>query len=385
MIKVSVIIPVYNVEPYLKEALDSVINQTLREIEIICIDDCSTDNSYNILEEYAKKDNRIIIIKNEDNMGVGYSRNVGEKLAKGEYIHFMDPDDCISLNFYECMYNTGKKYNSDIINMKTILDVEEYNLNIDKKLKYDDKEYEAKIGLNNIYNSNNCIYFTLWSKLLKRSFLFENNIFSRENKKGAAYDSDFVFRLLLYKPKASFNMEVIYYYRRFRKYSIIDLLQTNTEYLKNIIDNYKKTISLFEENDNSLLDILYINIIDSVLYCFNKFSVKDMTIQYYMLHDFIKDIYIDSNKIDMKSERNAKYYLEYILLKTSEDYNKYILNKKIFDNFNNLEYKINNLKEDIKKADNWFRLFGINNSKDSLILILFGIKISIKKKNDKDI
>lgn len=393
MIKVSIIIPVYNVEPYLKEALDSVINQTLKEIEIICIDDCSTDNSFNILEEYSEKDDRIILIKNEQNMGVGYTRNVGEKLAKGEYLHFMDPDDCISLNFYECMYNTGKKYNSDIVNMKTILDVEEYNLNnIDKKLKYDDKEYEANIGLNNIYNSNDCIYFTLWSKLLKRSFLLEKNIFSRENKKGAAYDADFVFRLLLYKPRASFNTGVIYYYRNSRKDSIVNSLHTNCEYFENIIDNYKKTISLFEKEDNSSLDILYINIIDSMLYCFNKFSVKNMSIQYHMLHDFIKDMYIDNNKIDMKSERNAKYYLEYILLKSSEDYNKYILDKIIFDNFKYLEYKIddlkneiNNLKEDIRKADNWFRLFGINNSKDCLIIIVFGIKISIKKKNDKDI
>ena len=101
MIKVSVIIPVYNVEPYLKEALDSVINQTLREIEIICIDDCSTDNSYNILEEYAKKDNRIIIIKNEENLGVGISRNKGIRLSKGEYIGFVDGDDYIVNNYFE--------------------------------------------------------------------------------------------------------------------------------------------------------------------------------------------------------------------------------------------------------------------------------------------
>lgn len=368
MIKVSVIVPVYNVEDYLIECLTSIINQTLKEIEIICIDDCSTDGSYSILEEYAKKDYRIILIKNEENMGVGYTRNVGEKLAKGEYIHFMDPDDCISLNFYECMYNTAKKYNSDVVNIKNILNIEKYN----KTRKYNNKEYEADVGLNNMYSFKDSIYFTLWSKLLKTSFLLENNILSRENKKGAAYDSDFVFRLLLYKPKSSFNTGVIYYYRSYRKDSIVNSLQTNGEYFENIIDNYKDTISLFKKIDDTLLDILYINIIDSILYCFNKLSIKDMSIKYNILHDFVKDMHVDYNKIDIKSERNAKYYSEYILLKTSEDYDKYEFNKITFD-------KVNNCESNIKQNNNWLRLFGINNSKDCLVIILFGIKILIKK------
>ena len=77
MIKVSIIIPVYNVEKYIPECLDSVINQSLKEIEIICVDDCSTDNSYNILLEYAKKDNRIKIIKHDKNKGLGPARNTG--------------------------------------------------------------------------------------------------------------------------------------------------------------------------------------------------------------------------------------------------------------------------------------------------------------------
>ncbi|WP_157151026.1 glycosyltransferase family A protein [Brachyspira sp. SAP_772] len=370
MIKVSVIIPVYNVEPYLRECLDSIINQTLKDIEIICIDDCSTDNSYSILEEYAKKDNRIVIIKNEENMGVGYTRNVGEKLAKGEYIHFMDPDDCISLNFYECMYNTGKKYNSDVVNIKNIINIEKSYLN--KTPKYHNKEYEADVGLNNIYNFKDSIYFTLWSKLLKTSFLLENNILSRENKKGAAYDADFVFRLLLYKPKASFNTGVIYYYRSSRKDSIVNSLQTNGEYFENIINNYKDTISLFKKNDDKLLDLLYINIIDSILYCFNKLSIKNMSIKYYILHDFVKDMHIDYNKIDTTLERNTKYYLEYISLKTSENYDQYLFNKTAL-------YKVNNCECNIKKTNNWFRFFGINNSKDYLVIILFGIKICIKK------
>ena len=90
--KVSVIIPVYNVEEYLRECLDSVVNQTLKEIEIICVDNGSTDNSLEILKEYAKRDNRITFIKQE-NSGSGTARNCGINIAKGDFIAFMDSDD----------------------------------------------------------------------------------------------------------------------------------------------------------------------------------------------------------------------------------------------------------------------------------------------------
>ncbi len=92
MPKVSIIVPVYNVEKYLSTCLDSLINQTLKDIEIICINDGSTDNSLNILNEYAQKDTRIIVI-NKENSGPGSCRNLGIEKATGEYIQFVDSDD----------------------------------------------------------------------------------------------------------------------------------------------------------------------------------------------------------------------------------------------------------------------------------------------------
>ena len=180
MIKVSVIIPVYNVESYLSECLDSIINQTLKDIEIICIDDCSTDNSYNILLEYANKDSRIKIIKNIENNGVGFARNVGQFSAIGDYIYFIDPDDYISLNFLEELYNTAVKYNSDIVNTNNIYNNE--NDIISRFWGSSDSinvknDYEVTINFNNIHPSDNNlrIYYTLWTKLFKRSFILENN------------------------------------------------------------------------------------------------------------------------------------------------------------------------------------------------------------------
>lgn len=114
MIKVSIVIPVYNVEGYLSECLDSLINQTLKDIEIICINDGSTDNSLEILNDYAQKDNRIKVIDKE-NEGQGVARNLGIELAQGEFIGFVDPDDWVEPEIYEQMYNQAKKLSSQIV------------------------------------------------------------------------------------------------------------------------------------------------------------------------------------------------------------------------------------------------------------------------------
>lgn len=111
MPKVSVIIPIYNVEEYIKQCLDSVINQTLKDIEIICINDGSPDNSLVIIKEYASKDNRFIIIDRE-NRGVGKSRNEGIEKASGEFVCFMDPDDFYpEMDILETLYTKAKENN----------------------------------------------------------------------------------------------------------------------------------------------------------------------------------------------------------------------------------------------------------------------------------
>lgn len=113
MAKVSIIVPVYNVEKYLRKCLDSLINQTLKNIEIICINDGSTDKSLEILEEYKNRDSRIILL-NQENSGQSIARNNGIKKATGEYIGFVDPDDWVDLDYYEKLYNTANTNDADI-------------------------------------------------------------------------------------------------------------------------------------------------------------------------------------------------------------------------------------------------------------------------------
>lgn len=115
MPKVSIIMPVYNGEKYIDKSLGSLINQTLNDIEIICINDCSTDNSLNILQEYASKDSRIKIINSEINQGQSLSKNIAIKQAGGEFLMFLDQDDWYELNACELCYNQAIKNNNDIV------------------------------------------------------------------------------------------------------------------------------------------------------------------------------------------------------------------------------------------------------------------------------
>lgn len=113
--KITIIIPVYNVERYLRKCLDSVVNQTLKEIEVICVNDCSPDNSRAILEEYAECDGRIKVINHTENSGLGGARNTGVDSADGEYIWFVDSDDFIELHACELLYNTIKREEADVL------------------------------------------------------------------------------------------------------------------------------------------------------------------------------------------------------------------------------------------------------------------------------
>lgn len=111
--KVSVILPVYNVERYLKKCMDDILGQTLREIEVICIDDGSTDGSLGILREYEQKDERVRVLEQE-NTGAAFARNRGMELAKGEYLSFLDSDDFYEPEMLERAYLRAKETQADV-------------------------------------------------------------------------------------------------------------------------------------------------------------------------------------------------------------------------------------------------------------------------------
>lgn len=141
---VSVVIPVYNVEKYVEQCLDSVLRQTYRNIEIICVDDASTDNSLAILRKYADLDKRIRIIENVENLGVAFSRNVGFSQVKGKYIYYLDSDDYIELETIEKLYDYAEQYETECIyfNSKILQETEGIGY---PRLCFDSKDIEKKV------------------------------------------------------------------------------------------------------------------------------------------------------------------------------------------------------------------------------------------------
>lgn len=163
MAKVSVIVPIYNTERYLRCCLDSIVQQTLHDIEIVCVNDGSTDGSLKILHEYAAKDNRIKII-NQKNKGLSAARNVGLKVASADYISFIDSDDFVHVTFIERLYNAIRETKCDVAgcNFAKIKSAE--RLPAEQSVKT--KIYEPAINV--LLDKKNFIHFNVWNKLYKR-------------------------------------------------------------------------------------------------------------------------------------------------------------------------------------------------------------------------
>lgn len=165
---ISIIVPVYNVEKYLPKCIDSIISQTYSNLEIILVDDGSTDMSHQICDDYSKMDNRIKVI-HKKNGGVSSARNLGLNNSTGEYIGFIDPDDYIEPNMYECLLNALKSENTEI-SMCGYNEIK--NDKIEKTIIYSQKVISCEELLKDIFNTT-CMG-VVWNKLFKRS-LFINN------------------------------------------------------------------------------------------------------------------------------------------------------------------------------------------------------------------
>lgn len=163
MPKVSTIVPVYNAEKYISKCLDSLINQTLKDIEIICVDDYSTDNSLAILQDYASKDSRIKIIAFETKQNAAIARNKGLEVATGEFLGFVDSDDYIDLDFYEKLYHKAKETDADIVKAETLI------INLDGKQKKSDINEQIAQNKMNFVSE-------WWSAIYKHSMIKERKV-----------------------------------------------------------------------------------------------------------------------------------------------------------------------------------------------------------------
>ena len=245
----SVIIPVYNVENYLNECLDSVTSQTLEDMEIICIDDGSTDNSPHILKEYSKKDKRIKIITKE-NGGQATARNLGIKEAQGEYIAFVDSDDFIEPTMFEKLYTKAKDNNLDIAMCKIATfdnQTEEIKDNVWYYMLGVFRDFDKDIFNHKDTREFTChIAVTPYNKIYKTTLLKENNILFPE---GLIFeDEKFFYDTYLRAKRVSIVDEFLYYYRINRKGSTVDTIKDND--FSDIVPISKLIRETFKETNN---------------------------------------------------------------------------------------------------------------------------------------
>ena len=259
-IKVTVIIPCYNIERFISECIDSVLSQSLKDIEVICIDDGSTDSTPTILETYKEKDSRMIVYR-QKNSGVSAASNVGLSLARGEYIYLIDHDDIVAPKALKKCYSLARKYNADIVqfNSETIFDdqiPESEQLNfikrgMKKREGYDKYNPIDGPALFTKLYENSDYQVPLWRCFFRRGFIEENHFRLIE---GVSHqDVDFHFKTLMTAGRVAFCEEVLYS-RRIRKDSALMTHEKRFDNIAHIIVQ-KAMQDFFRDVSHGITDV----------------------------------------------------------------------------------------------------------------------------------
>lgn len=232
MQKISIIIPVYNVEKYIKKCLDSVINQTYKNIEIIVIDDGSTDKSSSICDEYAKKDKRIRVI-HQENKGLSGARNTGLKYITGDYITFIDSDDYVEKDYVEYLYNLIIEDDYDISACNF---VKIYEKNIDKKNGDNKYILNREQAFSMMLDIENNFTTTAWAKLYKKNLFKDIKFPENEIYEDIETTGNILLKInkMIYSEKPKYNYYIRIGSLSYSNYSIQEL--DRIKHSKELID-----------------------------------------------------------------------------------------------------------------------------------------------------
>ena len=231
MPKVSVIVPIYNVEKYLEKCINSLLSQTLEDIQIILVNDGSKDNSGNIAKEYEQNNKDRVIYVEKENGGLSDARNYGLKYATGDFIAFLDSDDYIEKNAYEEMYNKAIEENADYVECDFIWEFHN-KIRVDKQYPYKNKKEMLSF-----------VRVVAWNKLIKRQLITDNNL---EFPKGLRYeDVEFTYKLIPFINKFTYVDKPFIHYVQ-REGSIANVQNERTAEIFTVLDN---VIEFYKENN----------------------------------------------------------------------------------------------------------------------------------------
>ncbi|MDC0703002.1 glycosyltransferase family 2 protein [Priestia sp. AB] len=303
--KVSIIVPIYNMESYLDRCLDSLLGQNLREVDIIAVNDGSTDSTLQILNEYAKKDHRIKII-NRNNRGVSSARNEGIKAATGDFIGFVDPDDWIDSRMYETMYNTAIKDKADIVMCTYTREFGNHSkekiFNLPNKIKYMNEEVKVNVMRRLIGPLNQEVanpelldaWGTVWSKLYRTDIIKQKNLKFVDLKEiGTNEDTLFNIQAVYYSNSFVFLNHPFYHYWRANASSVTagfkpDLLEQWFN-LYEIIENFLKTKNMEEEYYLALNNRICLNTLGLGLNTISKSNKLSALLKIKYINSFLND------------------------------------------------------------------------------------------------
>jgi len=302
MVKISVIIPVYNVGKYLRKCLESICSQTLADLEIIPVYDPSPDNSLEILKEWADKDSRIKIIVKDKKEGLSIAKNRGMEAAVGEYITFVDGDDYIEPAMYEKLYNKAKQLDAEIafctigtVNEKTgKLNEDKHYCDSPLDKKYDDKAFSWR----EIKEHLCFMPVSSWNKIYKREFIEKNRIIFPENM--TFEENPFYFKAMILASRLALVRERLYHYHLQRTGSLL-----NTRGVK-FIDNIEvmeKTADILKELNafDELKEFYTAYRLGHVIHFFNIIRPEFKAKYYAQMHESLK-------KIELEAYRNSPVF-----------------------------------------------------------------------------
>lgn len=258
MPSISVIIPVYNVEKYLKECLDSIVNQTFADIEIICVNDGSTDSSLDILNGYAANDSRIRVLSQE-NRGLSGARNTGLKNATGKYVYFIDSDDFLELDALERLYDISQENDLDLVIFKLI------NIDEDTGEKFKSKYYEMAYldeFAGKVFSYSDIPdYIYKIPVSIPGKFFRADLIGDMEFVEGMIFEDNPFFIESLFKAERAYYCSEYLYNRRVRQDSIITSNKNFTDYItvSNLLIDLTKKYGLYEQYKPQLFDKVLAN------------------------------------------------------------------------------------------------------------------------------